>query len=77
VPQYHFRPDNPYEYTAVENYALEKSKQELGWDGYNILITPTKLSVSECYQIVVMASGGKPLAYTPVNRKRKLLFLTT
>lgn len=67
VPQYHFRSDNPYEYTAVENYALEKSKQGPDWDGYNIIITPTKLSDSECLQIVVMASGGKNLDNTPVE----------
>jgi len=67
VPQYHFRSDNPYEYTAVENYALEKSKQGPDWDGYDIIITPTKLSDSECFKIVVMASGGKLSANTPVE----------
>jgi len=67
VPNYHFQSDNPYDYTAVEEYALEKSKQGPDWDGYNIMITPTKLSESECFQIVVMASGGKNLDNTPVE----------
>lgn len=67
VPNYHFQSDNPYDYTAVEEYALEKSKQGPDWDGYNIMITPTKLSESECFQIVVMASGGKNRDNTPVE----------
>jgi hypothetical protein len=56
IPQYNFQLDDPYEYTAVERISIERSKQYTKWDGYVIFITPTKLSDSLCYEIIIHGS---------------------
>ncbi|MGB4985386.1 hypothetical protein NQU17_15420 [Clostridiaceae bacterium HFYG-1003] len=56
IPSYSTNKDNPHLHTSKESVSIERSKQYGAWDGYNIVITPTKLSDSSFFQIFISSS---------------------
>ncbi len=58
IPAYESDDDNPYLYVAIEEMYLKRSRQYGEWDGYYITITPTKLSDSDCFDILITCRGS-------------------
>jgi len=56
IPNYASGLNNPYLHLASEDFVLERSKQKGDWDGYDVVITPTKISDSEFFSITISAS---------------------
>lgn len=55
VPEFPPGEHDPYAYTSVYDYTLSRSRQGGEWDGYVVHITPTRLSDSQFYQLLVTA----------------------
>lgn len=55
VPEFVPFEKDPYAYVSVPEYTLVRSRQKGDWDGYVISITPTKLSNSHYYQLMISA----------------------
>lgn len=56
TPQYHLQKDNPYLHVATQEITLSRLEQRGPWEAYSVRLTPTRLSSSLFFQIVVSAS---------------------
>lgn len=57
TPQYYLQKDNPYLHVATQEIVLSRLEQRGPWEAYSVTLTPTKLSKSHFFKIVV--SGTK------------------